>query len=245
MTVNSVLILGARSDMANALAHKFASEGCSIQLAARNVQSLQSDKADIELRYKGSVSLHEFDVLDTLQYDTFISSLPILPDTVICAVGYMGDQSTNETQTESIAHVIRTNYEGPAAIFSLLALQFEARGHGTLVGICSVAGLRGRASNYIYGSAKAGFIAFLSGLRNRLFKKGVHVVTVLPGFVATRMTQDMDLPAKLTAQPNEVADAIWTSVIKKKNTVYVRRIWWPIMFVISSLPEFIFKRTNL
>ena len=91
---------------------------------------------------------------------------------------------------------MRSNYEGPASILAVLANRFEERGSGTLVGISSVAGERGRATNYVYGSAKAGFTAFLSGLRNRLATRGVHVVTVLPGFVATQMTEGMDLPAK-------------------------------------------------
>jgi hypothetical protein len=110
-----------------------------------------------------------------------------------------------------------------------------------LVGISSVAGERGRATNYVYGSAKAGFTAFLSGLRNRLAKKGVHVVTVLPGFVATKMTDGMDLPAKLTAQPKQMADAILDAVLKRRNVIYVKRIWQLIMMIIRNIPEKVFK----
>ena len=112
-------------------------------------------------------------------------------------------------------------------------------------GISSVAGERGRATNYIYGAAKAGFTAYLSGLRNRLAKTGVHVVTVLPGFVATKMTEGMDLPLRLTAQPGEVADAIVRAVERKTDVVYVRPIWRLVMFVIRSIPEFIFKRMRI
>ena len=106
-------------------------------------------------------------------------------------------------------------------------------------------GRQGRATNYVYGSAKAGFTAFLSGMRNRLAGKGVHVVTVLPGFVATQMTEGMDLPEKLTAQPQEVADAITNAVQKKRNVIYVRRIWWLIMLIIRNIPETVFKRLKI
>lgn len=140
---------------------------------------------------------------------------------------------------------MRSNCEGPASILAVLANGFEARGGGTLVGISSVAGDRGRATNYIYGSAKAGFTAFLSGLRNRLAKRGVHVVTVLPGFVATQMTEGMDLPAKLTAEPSEVAEAIASAVESKKDVIYVRPIWRLIMMIIRTIPERVFKRMKI
>ena len=104
---------------------------------------------------------------------------------------------------------------------------------------------RGRATNYVYGSAKAGFTAFLSGLRNRLAKKGVHVVTVLPGFVATKMTEGMNLPIKLTAHPTRVADAIFKSVINQKNVIYHKLVWMLIMLVVRNIPEFLFKKVKL
>ena len=113
------------------------------------------------------------------------------------------------------------------------------------MGISSVAGERGRATNYVYGSAKAGFTAFLSGLRNRLAKNGVHVVTVLPGFVATKMTEGMDLPTRLTAQPEEVAKAVFKAVKRTKNTIYIKPIWWIIMVIIRLIPERLFKGLNI
>jgi short-subunit dehydrogenase len=157
----------------------------------------------------------------------------------------MEQQAENERDIQAAARVMRSNYEGPASILAVLANRFEERGSGTLVGISSVAGDRGRATNYVYGSAKAGFTAFLSGLRNRLAKHGVHVVTVLPGFVATKMTEDMDLPAKLTAQPSEVADAIARAVERKKDVIYVRPIWQLIMLIIRNIPERVFKRMKI
>ena len=240
-----VLILGARSDIGLAIAHSFAEAGHPIQLAARNAETLATDQADISLRHSVDVSLVEFDVLDISQHEAFVDGLGTLPQIAVCAVGLMGDQAVSERDPVAASVVMRSNYEGPSSILAVLANRFEQRGSGTLVGISSVAGDRGRATNYIYGSAKAGFTAFLSGLRNHLAGKGVHVVTVLPGFVATRMTEGMNLPAKLTAQPDAVAVAVRQAVDKKRNVIYVKPVWYLIMMIIRNIPEAIFKKMKL
>lgn len=240
-----VLILGARSDIGRAVARRFAALGHPVQLAARDADRLAADKADMELRHRVPVTLHEFDALDLDGQGDFVDGLPTLPGVAVCAVGLMGAQDENERDPAAAARVIRSNFEGPAVVLAELANRFEARGHGTLVGISSVAGERGRATNYVYGSAKAGFTAFLSGLRNRLAKKGVHVVTVLPGFVATRMTEGMDLPQRLVAQPEEVAEAIAQAVAKRRDVIYVRPVWRVVMGIIRSLPEPVFKRMRI
>lgn len=245
MTKTPVLILGARSDIGKAIAHKFAALGHPVQLAARNVETLGPDKVDMELRFSIPVTLHEFDVLATETHEAFVEELPELPSTAVSAIGLMGEQANNEHYIPAAIQVMRSNYEGPANVMALLANRFVDRGSGTLVGISSVAGERGRATNYVYGSAKAGFTAFLSGLRNRLAKQGVHVVTVLPGFVATQMTDGMDLPAKLTAQPREVAEATARAVAQKKDIIYVRPAWWLVMMIIRNLPEKVFKRMKI
>lgn len=241
MSKGPVLILGARSDIGRAVAHRFASCGHSIQLAARNAETLKADRADLELRYGVAVTTHEFDALATDTYAAFVDALPSLPEVAVCAIGLLGDQAQSELDIGAAIRVMRSNYEGPAAILGHLANGFAARRSGTLVGISSVAGERGRATNYVYGSAKAGFTAFLSGLRNRLAKEGVHVVTVLPGFVATRMTEGMDLPARLTAQPEELATAIENAVRRRRNIIYFRPIWRLVMLAIRSIPEGLFK----
>ncbi len=240
-----VLILGARSDIGLAVAHAFAADGCPIQLAARNAESLASERDDIALRYNVGVTLHEFDALATGTHAAFVDSLPRLPEIAVCAVGLMGDQAESARDVAAAVSIMRSNYEGPASILAELANRFEMRGSGALIGISSVAGDRGRATNYVYGSAKAGFTAFLSGLRNRLGKKGVHVITVLPGFVNTRMTEGMDLPAKLTAEPQEVGAAILKAVKKGRDVIYVRPVWRLVMLVIRSIPEAIFKKLSL
>jgi short-subunit dehydrogenase len=231
--------------MARAVARGFAAKGCAIQLAARDPAALEADRADLETRYGVAVSLHPFDALDVEGHEAFVAGLPELPQVAISAIGLMGEQDENAADMTRAALVMRSNFEGPATILGALANAMEARGSGTLVGISSVAGERGRASNYIYGSAKAGFTAYLSGLRNRLARKGVHVVTVLPGFVATKMTEGMDLPARLVAQPEEVATAIVAAVERGQEVIYVRRIWRLIMAIIRAIPETIFKKTSI
>lgn len=245
MTGSPVLILGAGSDMGQAIARAFAAEGHAIQLAARNTAGLETVRSDIALRHGVDVSLHGFDALDLQSHAAFVDGLPVLPEVAVCAVGLMGDQDDNQDDLTKGALVMRSNFEGPASILGLLANRFETRGSGSLVGISSVAGDRGRATNYVYGSAKAGFTAYLSGLRNRLAKGGVHVVTVLPGFVNTAMTAGLDLPGKLTAEPEEVGTAVLRAVQKKRNVIYVRRIWWLIMMIIRNIPETVFKKLKI
>ncbi|SEJ23264.1 hypothetical protein SAMN05421762_0662 [Pseudooceanicola nitratireducens] len=238
-----VTILGARSDIAMACAHAFAAAGDDLTLCARQSETLAEAAQDLELRHGGSVTLRELDVLD-VDPQAFADDGD-LPDVVICAVGVLGDQLLDQDNAAAIRSVLRANFEAPAALLSAYATAMEDRGSGVIVGISSVAGDRGRATNYVYGSAKAGFTAFLSGMRNRLAKTGVHVITVKPGFVDTRMTEDMDLPGALTAQPAEVGAAVLKAVERRQDVIYVRGVWRLIMGLIRLIPERIFKKLSL
>ena len=240
-----MLVLGARSDIGLAIARACAAEGHAVQLAARGAETLAPEKADMALRHGVEVSLHDFDALDYASLDGFLDSLPTLPEIAVCAVGFMGEQAQSERDMTAARLVMRSNYEGPANILALVANRFEARGSGMIIAISSVAGDRGRATNYVYGSAKAGLTAFLSGLRNRLAGKGVHVLTVKPGFVATRMTEGMDLPARLTTEPDVLARAVLRAARRRRNTIYVKPIWWLIMAIIRAIPEAIFKKLKI
>lgn len=245
MMPGPVLILGGRSDIGLAVAHRFAAKGHPVQLAARDIGRLAADKADLELRHGVTVTLHGFDVLDTASHQRFLDTLDPLPQIAVSAIGLLGDQARDERNADTATMVLRSNFEGPTLILAALANRFGERGSGTLIGIGSVAGDRGRATNYIYGAAKAGFATFLSGLRNRLAGRNVQVITVLPGFVATRMTDGMPLPARLTATPAEVAAAIVRAVRWRRNVVYVKPVWWLIMALIRALPEAVFKRLKI
>lgn len=244
MKKDTVLILGGRSDIGTALAHQFAQHGFDLQIAARRAKELKPMVDDLTLRHGINVSLHEFDALDLASHAKFVKSLPLLPSIAICTVGHLGGQKKGQDNTDELIKTIRSNYEGPMAILEVLAGKFEARGSGMLIGISSVAGLRGRGSNYIYGSAKAGFTAFLSGLRNRLAPKGVHVMTVLPGFVDTKMIKDIKTPRLLTANAGDLSRRIYRGAMAQKDIVIYKR-WWLVMAVICSIPERIFKKLSL
>jgi short-subunit dehydrogenase len=241
----TIMIIGAKSDIARAIAHKFASEGYNLQLLAREIDSLQKDMADLKIRYRTDVECFEFDVLDFKSHVGFVDALLVLPDVVISLVGSLGDQYQSQNEWDACELVLDTNFSGPVSILNVLANKFEERRRGTIIGISSVAGDRGRQSNYMYGAAKAGFTAYLSGLRNRLSKSNVHVITVKPGFVNTSMTADMDLPERLTAKPEQAADDIYQAVFKKKNTLYTLWFWRYIMLIIKNIPEAIFKKLSL
>lgn len=241
----NVLILGAASDMAVAIARKFASHGYTITLAARNLEKLQAIEADLRVRHRAPVSAVKFDALDFSSHETFYKTLPEKPDVVICVFGLLGDQYEAQKNWKACEEIISSNYLGAVSILNVVANDFENRRKGTIVGISSVAGDRGRQSNYFYGSAKAGFTAYLSGLRNRLFHNGVHVLTVKPGFVKTRMIENMKTPGPLTAQPKQVADHIFKAVKSKRNSIYVLPVWALVMLIIKNIPEFIFKKLKL
>jgi decaprenylphospho-beta-D-erythro-pentofuranosid-2-ulose 2-reductase len=149
------------------------------------------------------------------------------------------------TDFEEVQKTIQVNFTGAVSILNIVANDFEQRGKGSIIGISSVAGDRGRQSNYIYGSAKAGFTAYLSGLRNRLAKSGVHVMTVKPGFCRTKMTENLQLPAALTAEPDQVAHSVFQGLDQKHNVVYTLWMWRWIMLIIRMIPEFIFKKLNM
>lgn len=243
--MNTVLLLGATSDMGLALAESYAQLGYTIQLAGRNLDQLNTIKSDLTIRFETDVQAYAFDACDFNSHISFYNSLTTKPDIAICIFGYLGDQEKAQADWNESKLIIDSNYTGACSILNIISNEMTSKKAGTIVGISSVAGERGRQSNYMYGSAKAGFTAYLSGLRNRLFKSGVHVLTVKPGFVNTKMTEGHPLPKPLTAQPEDISKAILKAIDKKTNTIYVFAKWRLIMYIIKSIPEFVFKRLNL
>lgn len=243
--MKNVLILGATSDIAQAIARKYAAEGWSLSLAVRNLELLEPVASDLRVRSSTEIKTFEFDASDFPSHQGFYALLDTKPDVVICVFGYMGDQLLARTDLDEVRRTIDVNYTGAVSILNIVAEDFEKRGGGTIVGISSVAGDRGRQSNYIYGSAKAGFTAYLAGLRNRMAKTGVHVMTVKPGFVRTKMTESLELPSALTAEPEQVANAVFHGLEKKRNTVYTLWMWRWIMLIIRHIPEFVFKKMGM
>ncbi len=228
--MKTALILGANSDMAKAIAKAFEAEGFELMLAVRNPFK-ENEVA--------------FDAVDFASHQEFVKNLKSVPDVVVTAFGVLieGDESFNSPQASLESTLV--NYSGVVSILGHLSKVMAARGSGTIIGISSVAGERGRGSNYVYGSAKAGVTAYLDGLRNFLLKKGVHVMTVKPGYVDTKMKAHKPTPKIVTASAEDVAKAILNGYKKQKNTVFVLPIWRWIMLIIRNIPEFIFKRMKL
>ncbi len=240
-----VLIIGAKSDIAKATAREYAKNGYDLYLAARNVDELAEFAKDVITRTQRDIRLVELDILDYASHQAFYDNLDEKPLGVISAIGYLGEQEKAQSDFSEAKKIMDTNYTGVVSLFNIIADDFEKRRSGFMVGISSVAGDRGRKSNYIYGSAKAALTAYLSGLRNRLYDAQVHVLTVKPGFVTTKMTEDMDLPEKLTAQPEAVAEDIYKAQQKGKNVLYTKWIWRWVMLIIRNIPEFQFKKMSI
>ncbi|MFQ3208008.1 MAG: decaprenylphospho-beta-D-erythro-pentofuranosid-2-ulose 2-reductase [Glaciecola sp.] len=240
-----ILIIGAKSDIAKATAREYAKHGYDLYLAARNVDELSEFANDVTVRTQQTVKTVELDILDYQSHQAFYEQLEEKPLGVIAAVGYLGKQKEAQLEFQEAQLIIDTNYTGLVSLFNIIANDFERRRNGFIVGISSVAGDRGRKSNYVYGSAKSALSTYLSGLRNRLYDAQVHVMTVKPGFVATQMTEGMDLPEKLTGQPEEVASDIYKAQQKNKNVLYTKWMWRWIMLIIKAVPEWKFKRMSI
>jgi short-subunit dehydrogenase len=243
--MQTVLILGATSDIAVAMARQFASRGYDVQLAARHPEQLAPLASDLRIRYGVNATTYDFDACDFAAHGSFYQALTPKPDVTICVFGAMVDEDVAAKDWDVALRMMLTNYVGAVSILNLVAHDYLQRRAGVIVGLSSVAGDRGRASKLIYGSSKAGFSAYLSGLRNRLAASGVHVLSVKPGFVSTRMTAGMDLPPLLTATPEQVALAVYNAVIRRQNTLYVKWFWRWIMLIIRLIPEPLFKKLHL
>ena len=242
----TVLILGATSAIARATAAAFAARGVALYLAARDADELQRSATDLHLRY--GIEVH-YGVFDAEATDThaafFLRVLEQIPELsgVVLAFGHLGDQMAARDFKVG-AQVIAANFTGAASILSLCADHFESVRRGFIIGISSVAGDRGRQSNYVYGAAKGALSLYLQGLRNRLHASGVRVITIKPGFVDTAMTYG--LPGLfLVATPQSIGERIVRALDKSADVVYLPWFWRYIMLIIQHIPESIFKRLRL
>jgi NAD(P)-dependent dehydrogenase (short-subunit alcohol dehydrogenase family) len=233
--------------MARAAAAALAQRGDRLFLAEPVLDDAERVASDLRIRYGAEVSSGVFNADTPEKHGAFLAGVLKAMgglDGVVSAVGYMGDQQQARDDICEIATTVQRNFTGVATILSHCANHFETQKQGFIVAITSVAGDRGRQSNYTYGSAKGGLTCFLAGLRNRLFAAGVRVITVKPGFIDTEMTFGLD-GLFLVASPELVGREIADAPDRRPDTIYVPSFWRLIMLVIQHVPELVFKRLTL
>jgi short-subunit dehydrogenase len=242
-----ILVLGATSGIAEATCRIWAAQGASLFLVARNAEKLAAVAADLKVRGASYVDTVVADLDDTDAHPALlahaVNSLTGM-DIAYLAHGILGDQDEAEQDFNAAAQILYTNLMAPVSLLTWLANFCVQRHSGVIAVISSVAGDRGRKSNYVYGSSKAGLSAFLGGLRNRVDREGVTVLSIKPGPTRTAMTAAMPKSEKF-ADVDSVAESIVSAIDKRKDVLYVPFQWQPIMFVIRNVPERIFKKLNL
>ena len=245
--MSDVLILGASSAIAQEVAKLMAADGARLFLVARDPARLDIIADDLRVRGAPQVDVLAVDLLERDRHPEIIAAaVDALSgiDTVLVAHGVLPDQAACEASVEAMLTTMDVNFLSTISLLTLLVEPIKERG-GTLAVISSVAGDRGRQSNYVYGAAKAGLSAFLQGLRNRLHDSGVQVLTIKPGFVSTPMTAHIEARGALWAQPEDIAAGIVTAIASRKDEVYLPGFWALIMLIVRAVPEIIFKRLKL
>jgi len=242
-----VLIVGATSAIAAETARAYAASGARLFLTGRNPDRLAAVADDLRVRGASRVETAHLDLNELSRHQEIVDAAFAAfggLDVALIAHGTLPDQSRCQDSVSETLAALAVNFTSTIALLTLVAGRFEAQGQGCIAVITSVAGDRGRQSNYVYGAAKGGVDVFLQGLRNRLHRSGVAVVTLKPGFVDTPMTAE--IPKNLLfASPRRVGRAIHRAVEARRDVVYIPWFWRPIMFLITSLPEAVFKRLRL
>lgn len=242
--MKKILIIGATSAIASACARLWSKDHASFFLVARDNNKLEQVRDDLLSRGAGQVKVHCLNFADFSSYESMLTKAVTelgKIDIALIAHGTLPDQTKCAESIELTLEEISTNALSVIAMLTPLANQMINQKEGSIAVISSVAGDRGRFSNYVYGAAKAAVSTFCSGLRARLFHYQVHLLTVKPGFVATPMTQNLHLPKILLATPEKVAKDILHGITKKKNSIYTPWFWALIMLIIKNIPDFVFK----
>jgi len=244
----TILILGATSGIARAVAEQLAIEKNDLILTGRNLEELDKTAADLHVRYGVKTQVQKFDALDFDGHPAFFDACVRAAGGdlhgVVLSHGYLADQAEAQRNFAEARRMIDVNYTSAVSLLNLAANYLEERKTGFLCAISSVAGDRGRQSNYLYGSTKAALNIYLEGLYNRLFKAGVAVTTIKPGFVDTRMIRGRP-GLFLVASPTRVGRDICRAIRWRKRVAYTPWFWWYIMAIICQIPSFLFKRTKM
>lgn len=245
--MKKILIIGATSAIAQEVAKIYAHENAELFLWGRNSQMLEIISQDLKVRGAAKVTTLSHDLNDFSCHEKFIADIwnqLARVDVTLLAHGILGNQKKAEEDQTELLHILNSNFVSHASLLTFIAQKMKQQGSGTIAVISSVAGDRGRQSNYVYGSAKAAKTAFTDGLRNKLFQFGVHVLNIKLGFVDTPMTKEIK-KGLLWATAPAIAKGIVAAVEAKKDTVYLPFFWRYIMLIIKSIPERIFKRLKL
>jgi decaprenylphospho-beta-D-erythro-pentofuranosid-2-ulose 2-reductase len=244
----SIAIFGATSGIASAVARRYAEAGATLVLVGRDAPALEAMAADLGVRGAARVVVLAADLGDRTALRGIAAAAWDAAaglDVALIAHGSLPDQAAAQADAAEAAQALDLNLVSPSLLAGELANRFEAQRAGTLAVITSVAGDRGRASNYVYGAAKGGLQLFLEGLRHRLFRAGVAVVDIRPGFVATRMTAHLPQSGPLWAMPEQVAADIVAAIARGRAVVYTPWFWTLILLIVRALPRPLFHRTKL
>lgn len=245
--MSNILILGATSAIAKHTTRLFAADEHSLYLVARNEDKLASMKQDMLVRGAQDVNYEMLDLADDRQHEDLIKRVTDTMgsiDTVFIAYGTLANQNDSAKNYKNTLKELQINCLSVISLLTILANQMEQQGSGSIAVISSPSGDRGRQSNYIYGTAKGALSIFLQGLRNRLSKSNVHVLTIKPGFVDTPMTKDFK-KGFLWVNPQVISKGIYNAIKKKREVIYLPFFWRYIMMIIKSIPEKIFKYLSL
>jgi len=231
-----ILIIGGNSDIGYASAKIFAKNKYDVHLVSRNIEQLNINKKEIVNLYNVKCKITCMDLLEQDQINKFFKENTVSPKVILIASGFL------QPEEKKIENIIRINYLAPLEFIEKSLDKYQSQEIlKTVIGISSVAGERGKKNNNVYSSAKSGFSCYLDGLRQKIYNKGIHVITVKPGWVNTKMTKGLNLPKFMTVNAAYVGNKIFNSYKSKKNTLYVPGYWSIIMFVYKLVPEFIFK----
>ena len=242
--MNRLLVIGAASDIAMSVSKIFGANNYDLTLALRNPIDLKDFADELREDFNINVRLVTLDIINFSSHAEIAEDLGNF-DGIFCSIGYLGDQMKAEKDFQEVELIINSNFLGIVSMMNQLVNILEKKRKGFLIVISSVAGDRGRPSNYFYGSAKAALNAYLSGLRSRLYSKNIDVMIVKPGYVKTKMIAAIETPNFLTVSPDFAAKEIYKAHLTKKETIYIKSLWRLIMLIIRNIPSGIFKRLGI
>ena len=243
----NVLIIGASSGVGKEVAHVFSKKGHDVICSSRDAKELNYLVSDLKIRYGIKAYTVPVDLTDIPFIKKYLKDIYEIFQSIDCVIVTAATMPGNEMQyynEEGLTRTTLTNYIGIALILNEISRGMASNCSGKIICLSSVAGERGRPSNFIYGASKAALNTYLQGLRGKLYKYNVQVTTVLPGYIDTLMSYGR-VKSSLAVSPRYVSKIIYSLTEKKKDVVYIPHVWWLIMKIVKSIPEAIFKRLNL